>query len=180
MRDGHVFGYGSLVNTGTHRYPVAPATLPGWRRVWVHRPGAARAILSVAPADGSVIDGVVAAVAAADWPALDLREASYGRTPLEIGAVARHPVEIYRLRPGAEGPPLPILASYLDCVLQGFLRLFGPAGLTRFMATTDGWSTILDDRAAPLYPRHQRLDATERGAVEAALNARSADAGGAA
>ena len=53
---------------------------------------------------------------------------------------------------------------------------FGEAGVARFFATTDGWDTpILDDRAAPLYPRHQLLTPAERALTDhhlATLNAR--------
>jgi len=60
-----------------------------------------------------------------------------------------------------------ILLSYLDVVVQGFLREFGTEGAVRFFDTTDGWDTpILDDRAAPLYPRHQTLTEAETAVVD--------------
>ena len=66
----------------------------------------------------------------------------------------------------------PILLSYLDVVIQGYLRHFGPDGVARFVATTEGWNApVLNDRAAPLYPRAQRLTAAETGLVDTILQA---------
>ena len=60
--------------------------------------------------------------------------------------------------------------SYLDVVVQGYLRTFGPDGALRFFETTDGWgSPILNDRAAPRYPRHQQLDPDETHFVDTQL-----------
>ncbi len=65
----------------------------------------------------------------------------------------------------------PILLSYLDVVLQGYLREFGREGAEAFVATTDGWDApVLDDRAAPIYSRHQRLDRADTAFVDAALD----------
>ena len=47
-----------------------------------------------------------------------------------------------------------ILASYLGAVVQGFRTLHGDAGALRFFETTDGWEApLIEDLAAPLYPR---------------------------
>jgi hypothetical protein len=55
-------------------------------------------------------------------------------------------------------------------VVQGYLREFGEEGVTRFFTTTHGWDApILDDRAAPRYPRHQPVTATERAITDAHL-----------
>ena len=161
----HFFGYGSLVNRRTHVYDAAhPATIDGWRRVWRHLQALDHAILTVAPAPGHRIEGLIAAVPGADWSALDEREEFYERVPA-MGVA--HPlefvpsVEIYHVPEGANPPsasPNPISLSYLDVVVQGYLDEFGEAGVTGFFTTTDGWDTpVLDDRAAPRYPRHQAL-----------------------
>ena len=43
----------------------------------------------------------------------------------------------------------------------------GAAGVADFFATTDGWEApILNDRAAPQYPRHQRLTGEEHELVD--------------
>ena len=63
---------------------------------------------------------------------------------------------------------------YLDVVVQGFLREFGEAGAQRFFETTDGWEVgIVNDRAAPLYPRHRVLSAEERAFVDGAIAVRA-------
>ncbi|WP_413852704.1 gamma-glutamylcyclotransferase family protein [Albidovulum sp.] len=168
------FGYGSLVNRATHGHaPAAPARLAGWRRVWRHTALRPWPFLSVEPGTAG-IDGLVAAVPRGDWAALDLRESAYRRHPLDPGLLSPAPdwatrAEIYAVDPAhALAPrPLPILLSYLDTVVQGFLREFGEEGVARFFATTVGWTALLDDRAAPLYPRHQPLTAAERALADA-------------
>ncbi|MFN4173258.1 MAG: gamma-glutamylcyclotransferase family protein [Pseudorhodobacter sp.] len=172
----HFFGYGSLVNRATHDYPAArPARLSGWRRVWVHTQARDLAFLSVRPDAGCTIAGLVAEVPGQDWTALDAREFAYARhsvTALPLTGPTL-PVQVYAV-PEADArapvPAHPILLSYLDAVVQGFLREFGAQGVAEFFATTTGWTApILDDRAAPRYPRAQPLSATERAMVDAAL-----------
>ncbi len=69
-----------------------------------------------------------------------------------------------------EGQTNHILLSYLDVVVQGYLREFGEDGARRFFETTDGWNVpVLDDRAAPLYPRHCTLTPQERAFVDDSL-----------
>ena len=171
--DPAFFGYGSLVNRATHGYgTAAPATLNGWRRVWQHTRLRPYAYLSVEVAEAR-IDGLIAQVHGGDWAALDLREAAYRRHAVAPPMLSQAPlwvdsVEIYAVDPDhAEREARhPILLSYLDAVVQGFLREFGPAGVERFFASTTGWSDLLDDRAKPIYLRHQSLSAVERGLVD--------------
>ncbi len=177
MRDPFFFGYGSLVNRGTHQFPHATrAVAHGWGRAWKHTRLREVAFLTAVEAPGSSIEGLIAAVPGADWAGLDAREWAYDRLP--VGRVDHdHPgaldVQIYRTKPehtedGTRAHP--ILLSYLDTVVQGYLREFGTDGAERFFATTAGWDTpILDDRAAPRYPRVQVLDAAERDFVDAQL-----------
>jgi len=173
--DPFFFGYGSLVNRQTHDFRRAsPARVSGWRRVWRHSARREAAYLSVEPASGQAIDGLIAAVPGGDWAALDLREAAYERValaPAEVAHALPQPVAVhlYRTRGPVSAPAAehPILLSYLDCVVQGFLQLFGPEGADRFFASTEGWETpILNDRRAPRYPRHVELSAGERGLVD--------------
>ncbi|SLN28495.1 hypothetical protein ROG8370_01098 [Roseovarius gaetbuli] len=175
LSDAYFFGYGSLVNRDTHVFDAAhPAKLRGWRRVW--RPTELRpvAFLTVVPDPASTIDGLIAAVPGADWPALDLREAAYARVPAHDQVTHSLPhrpeIAVYSIPEGAHGTPSiahPILLSYLDVVVQGYAREFGPEGVARFFDTTHGWEApILDDRAAPRYPRHQILSAAERGLAD--------------
>ncbi|MEZ5778908.1 MAG: gamma-glutamylcyclotransferase family protein [Paracoccaceae bacterium] len=172
-RHAAFFGYGSLVNRATHDYaPGEPARLCGWRRVWRHTRLRPFAYLSAEPADAEM-DGLVAAVPGNDWAGLDEREAAYRRCALHTTDLRSRPawairIEIYAVDEAHADMTAqhPILLSYLDTVVQGFLREFGETGADRFFATTAGWSTIRDDRAAPLYPRHQPLSRAERRRVD--------------
>ncbi len=174
MDDGYVFGYGSLVNRLTHEYPAAhPARVRGWRRAWRASPLRAVCYLTAVPDEDASLLGMIAPVT--DWAALDERERAYARHDA-TGAVEHEldhapQVTIYAIRadvhraPGAENP---VLMSYLDAVVQGFLAEFGEAGVAEFFQTTDGWdhAPILNDRARPVYGRHQRLDAQQTQMVD--------------
>ena len=172
----HFFGYGSLVNRATHSYPQAhPAHLKGWRRVWVHTAARPVAYLSVMRDENCTIAGLAAHVPGGDWAALDEREAAYARHPAQALPIGRAPldVQVYAVPQASAALPQtahPILLSYLDAVVQGFLHEFGEEGVSGFFDTTAGWDApIRNDRAAPLYPRAQRLTAFEIACVDAAL-----------
>lgn len=174
----HFFGYGSLVNRSTHDYHRAHrATITGWRRTWRHTDFHPYAFLTATPAPGARIDGLVAEVPSGNWAALDLREVGYLRHPVsdpDLVHEAPHPVaaQIYAV-PAASSAAItrPLLLSYIDVVIQGYLREFGPEGAARFMATTDGWDApVIDDRTAPRYPRARRLTPDETATVDAALH----------
>lgn len=178
MHRHYFFGYGSLVNTRTHAYPDARrARLAGWQRVWRSTPLAPHAFLSVEAAT-TEIDGLVAAVPDADWAALDAREHGYDRQGVVSGIAHDLPdhaaVQVYAV-PDRHHLPQdrhPILLSYLDVVVQGFLHQFGQDGATQFFATTAGWTRpVIDDRATPMYPRHQALTPAERALVDSHLTA---------
>ena len=168
------FGYGSLVNRATHDYPAARAAqLLGWRRTWVRTDLRDVVFLSVKPDPGTSIDGLVAQVPGGDWSALDLRETGYDRIPADGQiSIATGPIAVYQVPEHSQrtGGDHAILLSYLDVVVQGFLREFGQAGVEAFFATTDGWDTpVQDDRAAPLYPRAQLLSPAERALTDRLL-----------
>ncbi|KPQ05730.1 MAG: putative protein involved in cation transport [Rhodobacteraceae bacterium HLUCCA12] len=178
MSDPCFFGYGSLVNRATHVYGTARrARLRGWRRAWRYTGFRTGPFLTAVPCPESEIDGLVALVPGADWRALDEREMGYDRLPLgpelTVEGLAGAATQIYAVpADAAVDPPKkpPILLSYVDVVIQGYLREFGPEGAARFFATTDNWSApVLDDRAKPCYPRHQILDDDERALVDAHL-----------
>ena len=168
------FGYGSLVNLATHCYPDArPARLTGWRRVWRHTALRPAAFLSVEPDDATVVEGVIASVPDGDWAALDLRETAYQRHDISDQIAHDGPkvaTAVYKVDPAHLSPPdiaHPILLSYLDVVVQGFARVHGQDGVARFFETTDGWhAPVKDDRPAPVYPRHQRLEHAETALVD--------------
>ncbi|WP_093966877.1 gamma-glutamylcyclotransferase family protein [Actibacterium lipolyticum] len=178
MKDPFFFGYGSLVNRATHSYAHAfPAQISGWRRAWRHTTLRPVAFLTAVPAHGEQIDGLIAAVPGHDWAALDEREHAYDRHPvtgpLHHQAPDAGDVQIYAVAPQHSDSPdarHPILLSYVDVVVQGYLREYGEAGVIRFFDTTDGWDApIKDDRSAPIYPRHQTLHADEKRLVDAQL-----------
>ena len=89
------------------------------------------------------------------------------------GAPHEVDVQLYAVEPhhaADDGAGHPILLSYLDTVVQGYLREFGTRGARRFFDTTDGGEmTVLDDRAAPVYPRAQSLRPEETRFVDDAL-----------
>ncbi|WGH79548.1 gamma-glutamylcyclotransferase family protein [Jannaschia ovalis] len=161
------FGYGSLVNRRTHVYGGDALTVRGWRRVWRHTPLRPVAFLTAMPDPEAVIDGLAAEVPGGDWTALDAREAAYLRAPLPEGPA------IYHIPEGHHGPATeahPILRSYLDVVVQGYLSEFGREGVARFFDSTAGWDApIRDDRARPLYSRAQQVTAEETAIVDAEL-----------
>jgi len=169
-----IFGYGSLVNRGTHGYgDAAPATLNGWRRRWCSTPARDVAYLSVWRLPGAQIDGLVARVGPQEWAALDSREEAYERQNVlpEVEPAPGHAKSLIAFSV-PESNVLravdhPIYLSYVDVVVQGYLDVFGQRGAAAFFDTTDGWDRpILDDRAAPMYPRHQKLEPEEKRFVD--------------
>lgn len=175
MADPFFFGYGSLVNRETHDFPqINRASLTGWRRGWRHTNMRDVAFLTAVPDPSSTIQGLIAHVPNQDWVALDEREWAYDR--VQITAMVSHPLDhdieiaVYAIPAERYSKPSlkhPILLSYLDVVIQGYLREFGETGAADFFTTTDGWDIpVLNDRAAPQYPRHQCLTAHETAFVD--------------
>ncbi len=183
MSTPYFFGYGSLVNRATHAFQNARrARIAGWRRAWRHVEGRTVAFLTAVPDTASEFAGLVAAVPSADWTHLDQREHSYDRVRA-IGV--QHDLDpipeihIYHAPPErhvAASTLRPVLRSYIDVVVQGYLREFGEGGVAEFFATTSGWDApILDDRSAPIYSRHQNLTSFETDLVEHHLGALGVD-----
>lgn len=173
------FGYGSLVNRATHSFAVAyPAQAQGWRRAWRFTADRQVSFLTVIRDPQCTVDGLVAEVPEQDWPLLDQREHAYDRLTatdcVRHGGPADQSVALYAIAPDRLNLPdasHPVLLSYIDVVVQGFLREFGAAGAERFFDTTTGWEApILDDRAAPRYPRAVSLSDAERTVVDSALH----------
>lgn len=172
------FGYGSLVNRATHAYHAPrPARLDGWRRVWRGTHLRKVAYLSVTPDETCSLQGLVADVHGEDWAALDAREAAYRRHDVTDTVSHSGPIvktALYQVEPHhiADNDGHPILLSYLDVVVQGYLLEFGEEGVADFFQTTSGWhAPILDDRANPIYPRHQNLSADQTALVDRHLAA---------
>ena len=177
-RQAYFFGYGSLVNLATHDFADAhPARARGWRRAWRHTNLRPVAFLTALRDPDCSIDGMIAHVPGDDWAALDMREHAYARVracdDVDHALTHRPSVALYAIPHDAHGRPdeaHPVLLSYVDVVVQGYLRAFGEAGAQRFFDTTSGWDApVMDDRAAPVYPRHQVLGADERSFVDAQL-----------
>ena len=178
MTEQFFFGYGSLVNTATHEYtPTEHMRLIGWRRCWRQVQDYPVALLSAHAHTDSMIDGLIAPVPNNDWTALDIRERGYDRIALTLNAQTMPHRTIDLAIYSVPGPPTettltkqPILLSYLDVVLQGYLRRFGISEAEGFLTSTDGWNRpVLNDRATPHYPRHQVLTMLETKFVDAAL-----------
>jgi hypothetical protein len=186
------FGYGSLVNrlTLTTRVVAAfPVRLRGWRRTWRPRPdmgaevagGLSPSLLTAHRAPESAIDGLLVIDRSENLPSIDAREFRYHRRDLSMtdfefqGPAPDLVCDLHVYEARAELPPVPevspILRSYLDAVMQGFLREFGEPGLHRFVAETDAFHTpIHEDRHAPLYPRAVTLSAEEIALFDRALS----------
>jgi len=183
------FGYGSLVNRATlttGHVEAHRARLKGWRRTWRPRPdmgatpgvtlpdGVTPSLLSAHRAEGFSIDGLLVIDFAVNLAGVDTREFRYHRRDIALsdleftdpvhGLGADITLHVYEARvehPATVGPA-PILRSYLDAVMQGFLREFGAAGLHRFVSETDAFHTpIHEDRTQPLYPRAVSLSPEE-------------------
>jgi hypothetical protein len=64
-----------------------------------------------------------------------------------------------------------ILKTYLDTVLYGYFIRFGEDGVSRFLTSFVDWEfPILNDRVAPLYPRHQQIGADLLGFFDQTLD----------
>ena len=125
--------------------------------------------LSVVPGEDT-IEGLLVTFDDEVRPVVDAREYRYDALSCEeLGPDAL----IFRAQSGVDrfgDAANPVHLSYVDVVVQGFLAEFGEAGVERFMATTDGWHVpILDDRAAPRYPRAQVLTQNERALTDRML-----------
>lgn len=174
MTAPYFFGYGSLVNRATHTYDTAhPAQITGWRRIWRHVEGREVAFLTAVADPDSTIDGLIAQVPGADWAALDAREAWYKReTARGVAHQLTSPphIQIYHAPHALHRTAStrhPVLLSYIDVVVQGYLTEFGEDGVARFFDTTDGWDApIKNDRQAPIYSRHQSLTRHELDLVD--------------
>ncbi|WP_102959109.1 gamma-glutamylcyclotransferase family protein [Mangrovicella endophytica] len=181
------FGYGSLVNRLTLRtkfLAIRRAEVSGWRRCWIPKAAnPALALLSVRPEPDHVTQGVVVYDLADHLPSVDEREAGYARRIVDLGRIAIdgapvHDVPLYiyeanRATQEAGGVGAAILQSYLDAVLQGFLALYGEAGVRRFVQETAGFETdVVRDRSAPRYPRSVSLQRGEAAFFDALLEAR--------
>ncbi|WP_319621984.1 gamma-glutamylcyclotransferase family protein [Pseudovibrio sp. SPO723] len=186
------FGYGSLVNEDTLQEGtrVIPGRLSGWVREWrgcarwrgkEHAGMAGVCALGVRRKQGAHIRGVMVLDRKDNLPWLDDREWHYDRNTLEQGSFApdasAHVPEdtfMYAIKDQHYfwgNDDYPILLSYLDCVLAGFDRLWGEAGVRHFFETTEGWDRVpvLNDRGDKIYPRAVTISKDLEGRIDSLL-----------
>ena len=185
-----------------------PARLRGWRRTWRPRPdmgptpgvtlpdGLTPSLLTAHRAEDASIDGLLVIDLAVNLPVIDAREFRYHRRDITLAELTFDAARTerdtgLRLDPGTrlhvyeartEHPetigPSPILRSYLDAVMQGFLNEFGEGGVHRFVAETDAFHMpIHEDRHRPIYPRAVTLSAAEAELFDLALGRRTPPVG---
>ncbi|MFB9885810.1 gamma-glutamylcyclotransferase family protein [Balneatrix alpica] len=157
------FGYGSLVNGDTRPRDTlaSPYRLQGWKRQWRHRIMLAQGghcALTVAPCATTSITGVLVQSPLVHLSALDERELGYNRIELPCASSnLGEPAYIYQSQTDYfdwADERHPILQSYVDVVVCGYLNTFGKEAAIDFIRTTEGWHCpVLNDRAAPRYPR---------------------------
>lgn len=163
-----VFGYGSLINSGsrarTGRTGAAmPVRAQGVQRAWNFVDRASRmTALGVVRRDESVTNGTLVTVSAADLSQFDRREGGYTRTRLDPARltsldgqeVPSESIWIYLPNePGWPSEECPIAQSYVDVVLSGCLEVGEPFA-AEFVRTTMNWGyPWIDDRSAPRYVR---------------------------
>ena len=57
----------------------------------------------------------------------------------------------------------PVLQSYVDCVMAGYLHRFGEEGVNALVSSTRGWEcSLFNDRADPFYPRWVEVSAADQ------------------
>lgn len=186
------FGFGSLVNRKTLSNDIVdiiPAKLKGWRRHWQPRPDEAIAsrkmrsiaLLSIHQDASCDITGLIIIDKVSNLNALDQRERGYQKIDLDqssfvlenndVNDFGDTSIHVYVSPPvvASKGPTqemaqgqLSLLRSYLDVVMQGYLREFGEDGIAAFIDSTKGFDLqILEDRQEPIYPRHQQISDDE-------------------
>lgn len=142
-----------------------------------------RALLSVRRDPAAVIDGLLVVDRAENLAAVDQREERYRRvslTPSDLELSAELPagcsLYVYEASADQASVRLEIIQSYLDAVLQGFLREYGRAGVERFVRETEGFdATVIADRKTPGYPRAVRLEADEEAYFDALIMQKISD-----
>jgi len=174
------FGYGSLVNRNTQPFVnLGHAEIIGWQRSWTHQidtPSGGVSSLTIVPAKGISIQGLVFKVEPHQIPSLNERETGYNVEKISESQISSQSpiqdVHTYISAKNLNGDAShPILQSYLDTVLLGFFTEFGQVGVQRFLETTVGWETpILTDRKTPRYPRTTPIETEIAQSFDDALN----------
>ena len=161
---------------------ATPTWITGWIRQWKHcadTPFGKICALTVARRENSTIHGVLIQDETDKIAEVDRREIGYRREGVEIqdervkssiigmDTFIYVSTQEYNRWGNAE---FPIYQSYLDCVLAGYLKLWGRDGAANFIATTEGWYVpILNDRSSPKYPRAVQLSEIDRCVIDELL-----------
>lgn len=179
-----IFGYGSLVNrqTFTQAEDFYRVSVDGFIREWSHRtvtPFGQITALTLRRMEEKTVDGVAISFAARHLPKIDQREIGYVKEKIDGNCVdwkeqTRKHARLHVYTSKGSGllatAEFPILQSYIDVVMQGYLTVFGKEGAKRFIDSTLGWrGYILNDRDAPIYPRHTKITDVERSIIDQLL-----------
>ena len=170
-----IFGYGSLINRASLRHTltdervgeIVPGRLSGWRRSWSNRVVARRrtGLGARLEAQGR-INGVAIELLDDDFSALDARESGYVRELVAKQDLVDGELWLYTK---ADGMPasrdFPVALSYLEVVLVGCLVL-GRDFAVEFLTQTPGLVALMNDRAAPVYPRRVPLSAEQTAEID--------------
>ena len=180
------FGYGSLVNRNTRpaQEIAHSARLNGWQRVWDHRVSDPYrdkrcTSLSIEPSREVAVEGVVVRLELDKLPQLDQREAGYDRLILpasdfdlpeelleQMATEGMDEIMVYRSQEhnrGLADAENPVLQSYVDCVMAGYLHRFGEEGVNALVSSTRGWEcSLFNDRTEPFYPRWVEVSSADQ------------------
>lgn len=194
-----VFGYGSLVNKNTLSSDSTTAVsgrLHGWVRQWKHCVDTTQylkdafgkvCVLTVDSSKDAELDGILLLDSHEKLEKYDKREIGYKRKRIDFETILIDPrclaqdhvskeCYVYVSEPQHHrwgNSEFPILRSYIDCVLAGFLEVYGREGIEKFIDSTEGWDApILNDRATPIYPRAVILPQSDRQLIDDVLSAK--------
>lgn len=169
------------VSASASRQPSCSLSIaPDWIRTEVDVPAGCEPGLHDGTSRG--IDGVVVPLPIEALAVLDAREEGYERLTLpatEFDLPAGLDVEeihVYRSllenRVSATDEH-PILQTYVDCCMAGFLNVYGECGLDNFLHATRGWGgQIENDRTQPRYPRAVAIPGDMLARFDRLVNAR--------
>jgi len=126
------------------------------------------ALLSVHQHEATELYGLIVVDSLDNLQQVDERERGYQRVQLtksDFSAQGRElpaSLYVYVANPASEPDARPpLLQSYMDAVMQGYLNEYGAMGLAHFIETTTGFNReIILDRHQPQYPRAVELDQT--------------------
>jgi hypothetical protein len=162
----YIFGYGSLVNIQSRNITgesvlIGPVRVRGLRRSWNVQTRESTA-LGLIEIPESICNGIIVSVSDQELERFDVREipTKYRRIELSKNNVELSDGNIVdgllwtyiAIDPKPSDEKHPILQSYVDVVLTGFLD-FGIDFAKEFINSTEGWNNLVNDRDNPRYSR---------------------------